>query len=124
MRYFKDHDGKVHGFDETDSGEAALMESMAIAQGWTEITGNWPPAETNAEKWAAYQAAAKSALEDTSTTVERIVEAVALGRTALTAQDVVTFMEYRAALRAILSEPQPATIPTELPTKPAYPANT
>lgn len=122
MSIWKDSNGGLH--DDMDGAALALPcwpagmtklsdgEAAAIAAG------------TDAAKWSAYQESAKRALEDTSTTVERIVEAVALGKTSLTAQDVVTFMEYRAALRAILNELQPKTIPTDLPLKPTYPAST
>jgi len=82
------------------------------------------PAPTAAQQWKTYQASAQAALDATDTTVHRVIEAVALGKTTLTAADVVIYMEYRASLRAILSEAQPETIPTALPAKPAYPANT
>ena len=81
-------------------------------------------APTPAQQWAAYKASIQAALDATDITVHRVIEAVALGKTSLTTADVVAYMQYRSSLRAILSEAQPATIPTALPTKPAYPANT
>lgn len=124
MRYFMNPEtGMPHGYDETDARDDASIAEV-IAAGWKEVTLSFPPSPTDADKWAEYQAKAKAALEETSPSVERIIEAVVLGKTALNASDVVAFMEYRAALRAILSEAQPATIPTDLPAKPAYPTNT
>lgn len=81
-------------------------------------------AQLNAQGWAARQAQARAALADSDITMHRISEAVALGNTAWTAPDVVTFMQWRRQLRAILSQAQPSTIPSALPTKPAYPAGT
>jgi hypothetical protein len=45
MRYFKDLAGQVHGYEET----IAFFEpkiAQAIAEGWQEVTGQWPPTET------------------------------------------------------------------------------
>lgn len=42
MRYFQDTSGQVHGFDPSQPGDMALMEQLT--EGWTEVTGNWPPA--------------------------------------------------------------------------------
>jgi hypothetical protein len=82
------------------------------------------PANTVAGQWAVYQASALAALDDTDTTIARIVEAVALGKTSMDAVDVVAFMSYRVALRVILSASMPAKIPAALPTRPAYPVGT
>jgi hypothetical protein len=109
------------------NGARAVISESDCGVGETyvdELPSPWPPAPTADEQWKNYQVSAQSALDATDVTVHRVIEAVALGKTTLTAADVVTFMEYRAALRAILSESQPETIPTALPTKPAYPANT
>ena len=67
-----------------------------------------------------YQNSAKQALIDTKETVERITEAVSLGKTTLTAVDVVAFMQYRADLRAEIS----ATKVGILPVKSPYPVGT
>lgn len=48
MRYFRDTTGQVHAFDETLAFFAPLIEK-AIVNNWTEVTGSWPPAETQAE---------------------------------------------------------------------------
>lgn len=128
MQYYEDAAGAVHGFDDTDASQVALMNRIAISAGWTCITGSWPPAQTQADaialEWLAYQKEAKAALDASDTTMHRITEAVSLGLTTLTTADVVAFMQWRRDLRSILSQSQPATTPTALPTKPAYPANT
>ncbi len=76
-----------------------------------------------AQQWQAYQAQARQALASTDITVTRITEGVVKGTCALTNADVGAYMNYREALRAILVEAQPATIPTSLPTAP-FPAGT
>jgi hypothetical protein len=45
MRYFKDTTGQVHGYDEAIEAFEPYIEK-AVAEGWQEITGSWPPAET------------------------------------------------------------------------------
>lgn len=83
-----------------------------------------PPAPTAAQQWAAYQAKAQVTLSDSDTSMLRIYEAVILGNTTMEAADVVAFVKWRQALRAILSEKQPNILPTDLPARPAYPAGT
>jgi hypothetical protein len=62
-------------------------------------------------------ASVQSALTESDKTMDRIQEAVSLGLTTATATDVVTFVNYRRALRALLK----STTVGVLPTKPAYP---
>lgn len=132
MKYIKDAQGQVHGFDDSNPADVALMESLFFTNGvlnsdCTDVTGAWPPAPpapTNAQLWAEYQGQALAALADSDKTMHRIGEAVALGKTTWTATDVVAFVQWRQSLRAIQSQPQPATIPSSLPTRPAYPAGT
>lgn len=83
-----------------------------------------PPPPSDAERWIDYQTAARAALVKTDVTMARIAEAVALGDTTWGAIDVVAFLQHRRDLRAILSQPQPEIIPTELPAHPGYPAGT
>jgi len=45
MRYFKDADGKVHGYDGTIPAFAPYI-AKAIENKWTEITGSYPLIET------------------------------------------------------------------------------
>ena len=76
-----------------------------------------------AQQWQAYQTQARIALDKTDITVNRITEGVVKGTCALTNADVVAYMNMREALRAILTQAQPATIPTSLPAAP-FPAGT
>ena len=39
MRYFKDKDGEVYGFDNTERD----LIADAITASWEEVTGAWPP---------------------------------------------------------------------------------
>lgn len=72
--------------------------------------------------WAIFQLQAKIALSLTDATMLRVTEAITLGLTTATADDVVTFVDYRRQLRTIISTP--TGTPTSLPTKPPYPAGT
>jgi len=110
------HDaGYVLQSGEVDMGSAYPTDAEIAAQF---------PAAANARAWEAYQAQACAALADSDLTMHRLTEAVSIGATTLTAADVVAFVQWRIALRAILSQAQPATIPSSLPAKPAYPAGT
>lgn len=129
MKYIKDAAGQVHGFDETVPGDVEAMNKLfftggTINAGCTDVTGSWPPAKTKAELWVEYQDLAKVALSESDVTMMRIGEGVSMGTTSWTAADVVAFVQWRKSLRTILSQTQPATIPTSLPTKPTYPAGT
>lgn len=75
-------------------------------------------------QWQAYQAQAHQALAKTDITVNRITEGVVKGTCVLTNADVVAYMNYRGSLRAILTQAQPSTIPTSLPTHAPLPAGT
>lgn len=81
-----------------------------------------PPSAT--ERWNVYQAKAKAALTASDVVVTRVSEAICLGATTTTASDVVAYMQYRRELRAILSQAQPTTIPTNLPVEPVKPVGT
>lgn len=78
-----------------------------------------PPLPT----WADIQAQAKSQLDDSDTSMHRVTEAVVMDESTLTTPDVVTFIQWRRALRTIVqTESGDPTIP--LPIKPPYPAHT
>jgi len=63
MRYFKDQDNKVHGYDETNPAQIPFMD-RAIAAGWREITGEWPPTETVEQTQTRLSASLTSAIND------------------------------------------------------------
>ncbi|HVI51510.1 MAG TPA: hypothetical protein VM661_09895 [Candidatus Sulfotelmatobacter sp.] len=120
MSIWKDADGLLH-----DDMDGAAIGLPSWPQGMTLITDDEAAAlraPTAEEIRANFVAASKTALAATSTTMERITEAVALGKTAWGADDVQTFLAYRAALRAIVSGDDATS--TELPQHPGYPANT
>lgn len=102
------------------STESRLLSAIPVTDTIIPLTS----AQLSAQQWAAYQLSAKLALMSSDETVTRVSEAISLGLTTATTSDVVTFMQYRKSLRAILTQAQPTTIPTSLPTKPPYPANT
>lgn len=127
MRYIKDQLNAVHGFDETDAAQLSLMNQLfytnaVLNPGCTDVTGSWPPAQTQAEQWAAYQDQALAALQHSDITMHRILESVILGLVVAWSADEQAWVTYRRQLRAILSQAQPGTIPVSLPTKPPYPA--
>jgi hypothetical protein len=83
------------------------------------------PTQPNAnDAWILYQQAALAEIQNTDVQMARIAEAVSLGLNSWNNADVQAWVNYRRALRAILTQSQPSTIPTALPTKPAYPAGT
>jgi hypothetical protein len=72
--------------------------------------------------WRAFQATAQAALNESDTTMHRISEAAALGLNSWTGTDVVAWITYRRALRAIVATG--AGTPSALPPRPAYPIGT
>ena len=117
MKYYQNPNGKVYAYDETDPTQTSLIAS-AVTAGWADITASWPPAPTP----VALSVLAQSALTKTDTSFLRTQEAITLGLTTATTADVVAFVHYRKALRAIVDGTD--TTSTSLPAKPAYPANT
>jgi hypothetical protein len=100
----------------------ADVQSDSAQIGWTYENGVFTapaqPSPTLAQLLAPFIASVQSALDNTDTTMHRINEAVSLGLTTMTAIDVVAYVNYRRALRALLK----STTVGVLPTKPAYPA--
>ncbi len=82
--------------------------------------GNTPDAAPTAVVSLIQQA--KTALAATDTTMLRIADAVAVGKTTWTTEDVAAWAAYRRALREIVNGTD--TTSTVLPVAPAYPANT
>lgn len=66
MRYFQNpnDNNKVYGYDSATQTE---LINTAVASGWVEVTGNWPPSPTLAQAQAAQSAilaaACQSAIE-------------------------------------------------------------
>ncbi len=112
MKYFKDPQGAVHGFDETNPGEAALMNKMAT--GWTDITGVWPEPPTAVQLHQQLQAAAQVALDKTD------LVAFLCFKAGIVYPPV--WQAYTQALRAIVNGTDIRS--ASLPTQPAYPAGT
>jgi len=90
--------------------------------GWAYANGEFtaPPAPTPAPIPLPQQA--QAALTKTDTTMLRVQEAITLGLTTATTADVVAFVHYRKALRAIVDGTD--TTSTSLPAQPAYPQGT
>jgi len=112
MKYFKDPQGAIHGFDENHPGDVTLM--CQIATGWTGITGSWPEPPTPAQLHRQLQAQAQAALDKTDLVAFRCFKA-----------GIAYPPEWQAhtlALRAIVSGADIGS--TSLPPQPAYPAGT
>ena len=74
------------------------------------------------QTWAQFKGIAGAALAESDKTMVRIQEAIALALNTWTSADVVAWVNYRRALRAIVAS-STGTNQT-LPTQPAYPAGT
>ena len=106
---------------------AANLLPLTPAQWATRLTSQWAVSGGALVSYAppvvpvplAKQAVAL--LQDTDTTMHRISEAVALGLNTWTGADVVAWVDYRRALRAIANG---STTAATLPAKPAYPVGT
>lgn len=112
MKYFKDPQGQVHGFDDSDPAQAALMNQLAA--GWADITGAWPAPLTAAQLHQQLQAKAQAELDKT--------DLVALRCFKVGVAFPAAWQAYTQALRAIVNGTD--TTNTNLPAQPAYPAGT
>jgi len=63
MRYFRDQTNTVSGFDETVPSQLPYMQQV-IDSGATEITGSWPPAETQEQAQERLSAVLGSAINE------------------------------------------------------------
>ena len=64
MKYFQNpQTQEVAGFDETISSQIPYMQQR-IDDGWTDITGNWPPKVTQKQTQDTLSSAVTSALND------------------------------------------------------------
>ena len=117
-------DGVVVTIESGVPALSAVVDVSAISPvpqvGWTatETGGVW---SFHAPSFVT-PSAALAALAQTDISMHRIVEAAVLGKTTWTTADVVAFVTYREALRAIVSGTN--TIAATLPTKPPYPVGT
>ena len=63
MRYFKDTTGQVHGYDEKIPSQLPYMQK-AIDAKWQEVTGSWPPGETQQQAQNRLSPSVTSAVND------------------------------------------------------------
>ena len=91
--------------------------------GWAaaESGGSWSFAAPAADS-PSLALQARAAITASDVTMLRVADAVAVGKTTWTTDDVVAWATYRRALRAIIDGTDIAA--TVLPVRPAYPANT
>ncbi len=103
------------GYDANGNPVSINAIGQAPQSGWTTTK----PAPTAAQQWAAYQASAQAQLDIVTGARGQIIRCAAAGVAVPSA-----WTTYVQALRAIISQAQPATIPTSLPAQPAYVAGT
>lgn len=112
MRYFKDEQGGIHGFEESDHAQVELMNQLT--SGWLDITASCPPSPSVSELQQQLQSHALSALYKTDKVAFRCFKAG------------IPFPEdwqhYTHALRAIVNGSD--TSSTSLPEQPDYPDGT
>ena len=63
MRYFKDTTGQVHGYDQNIPSQLPYMQK-AIDAKWQEVTGSWPPGETQKQAQDRLSPSVTSAIND------------------------------------------------------------
>lgn len=95
MKYFRNPaNNQVYGYDPVD--QQNLIDA-AIDNGWTDITGNWPPAPTDQQLKDACVAEAKFRLENTDYSQ--------LPDVAARLTNAADFTAYRAQVRNLLLNP-------------------
>lgn len=92
-----------------------IFSGVATPDELTEAFSSYAAAAENEASFAS----AIGMLSDSDITMHRIAEAISLGLNSWTGTDVVAWVDYRRALRVIITNQGGA-----LPTKPAYPAGT
>jgi len=101
------------------SGEAVSVNSLTLDQ----LRAAFPQYALD-EGVKNFIANVKALLAQGDLTNKRICEAISLGSNSWNKKDIVDWVNYQRALRALLSVAiDPAKLPT-IPTKPAYPAGT
>ena len=63
MRYFKDPSNKVFGYDEKIPSQLPYIQK-AIDARWQEVTGSWPPSETQQQAQNRLSPSVTSAIND------------------------------------------------------------
>lgn len=115
--YPKDAIAGLHKVTEVPAPTDAVTTGFIIDNTYAQV---WQSRPYTADEIAAMLVSeAKRLLDKSDTTMLRVQEAISLGLTTPTTADVVAWVEYRKALRAIIS-----TKTGTLPTQPPYPANT
>ena len=105
MKYFKDADGAVHGFDDTDPQQVTLMESLAIAGGWLDVTDSWPPAPTANDLMIQARSLRNGYLTLLQSASDRHRDEIDAGvATTLTAAQYVTLLALKQTLRDVTKQ--------------------
>lgn len=95
MRYFRNPaDNQVYAYDPAD--QQSYIDA-AIAAGWTEVTGNWPPPPTDDDLKQICKGEAKSRLESTDYSQLPDVDATLVNR--------ADFVTYRTQIRDLYLNP-------------------
>jgi hypothetical protein len=63
MRYFKDPANQVYGYDQDVASQLPYIQK-AVDAGWVEITGSWPPGETQQQAQTRLSPSVTSAIND------------------------------------------------------------
>jgi hypothetical protein len=63
MRYFKDPANQVYGYDQDVASQLPYIQK-AVDAGWVEITGSWPPGETQQHAQIRLSPSVTSAIND------------------------------------------------------------
>jgi len=105
-------------FIPADSGNADYMAYME----WTKEGNQASPYQPPSITLEVLKTQAQAELDKSDLTMHRVAEGVALGKTTWQAADVVSWVNYRIALRNLISSNSYS--PLTLPIKPPYPAGT
>lgn len=89
MKYYRNQEDQVFGYDETDPKQESLI-AAAIAAGWTDITSSWPPAAPAPTAAQLAMAAIMGGLNITCTSASAIDGTYSLLPSAQSAYDSVT----------------------------------
>lgn len=99
--------------------QAQIVRGLVIAP----YVAPTAPTMTPEQAWTIYKAQALAALTRSDNTMARVAEAVALGRNTYSSPDVIAYVNWRRALRALVGASTGDTS-LPLPAEPPYPAGT